>query len=175
MSAWMTSGKARLKARQANTFEKRAQQRARVMANSNGNGTTAAGSGNVPHRILRERSHPNSDSYVDQQPHQQDHHRGTKRYRNPNIEIISGERGEHSNTHLTGLMLLCSWSRLSVTLIGILFLFLFLFLFRFQLTCASHLLSRPCILRFPFSPSRTHTKQPKPSTRPITPFGGAVL
>lgn len=92
MSAWMTSGKARLNARQNRTFEKRAQQRARVM--NAGNNTNSS---SFPHRILRERGHPNVNYH---HPGDPNHHRGghsnrgTKRHRSSHIEIISGDAGE---------------------------------------------------------------------------------
>lgn len=80
MSSWMTSGKARLNARQNRTFEKHAQQRARVMTGNTGNGTE-------PQRILRERVHPNAN-------YQPEAARGAKRDRSGTIEIISGDLGE---------------------------------------------------------------------------------
>ena len=80
MSSWMTSGKARLNARQNRTFEKHAQQRARVTTGNNGNGTE-------PQRILRERVHPNAN-------YQPEAARGAKRDRSGTIEIISGDLGE---------------------------------------------------------------------------------
>ncbi|CAJ1930975.1 unnamed protein product [Cylindrotheca closterium] len=101
MSSWMTSGKARLNARQNRTFEKRAQQRARVMTAPETNSGSS-----VPQRILRERqiSHPNANANATANTntntntnayyHPGDPNRGMKRNRNSNIEIISGEQAK---------------------------------------------------------------------------------